>query len=166
MTWRPNSLCSDANRNALRRSTRKSAVTTPEQRLQTPSNKTTGPLLPLTQLTLSATHRLTRRSQIGNGLDTRFPYRRDMENPWQPLLDRAARLGDAERAVLRVLIEAEGKVVNRAELAQRSGLDNLSARRVDSALVNIRRAVGPEQVVTVRGRGWRAIPEPAPANVS
>jgi DNA-binding response OmpR family regulator len=89
-----------------------------------------------------------------------------MENPWQPLLDRAARLGDAERAVLRVLIEAEGKVVNRAELAQRSGLDNLSARRVDSALVNIRRAVGPEQVVTVRGRGWRAIPEPAPANVS
>jgi DNA-binding response OmpR family regulator len=99
-------------------------------------------------------------------MDTRFPYRQRMENPWQSLLDRAARLGEAERAVLRVLVEAEGKVVNRAELAQRSGLDSLSARRVDSVLVNIRRAIGPEQVVTVRGRGWRAIPESASASVS
>jgi DNA-binding response OmpR family regulator len=89
-----------------------------------------------------------------------------MENLWQPLLDRATRLGEAERAVLRVLVEAEGKVVSRAELAQRSGLADLSARRVDSVLVNIRRAVGSEQILTVRGRGWRAIPESEPATVS
>jgi DNA-binding winged helix-turn-helix (wHTH) protein len=80
-----------------------------------------------------------------------------MENLWQPLLDRATRLGEAERAVLRVLVNADGKVVGRSELARQSGLDTLSARRVDSVLVNIRRAVGDEHIVTVRGRGWRAV---------
>jgi DNA-binding winged helix-turn-helix (wHTH) protein len=80
-----------------------------------------------------------------------------MENLWQPLLDRAARLGEAERAVLRVLVDADGKVVSRADLARRAGLETLSARRVDSVLVNIRRAIGDEHIVTVRGRGWRAV---------
>jgi DNA-binding winged helix-turn-helix (wHTH) protein len=88
-----------------------------------------------------------------------------MENLWQPLLDRATRLGEAERAVLRVLVDADGKVVSRADLARRAGLETLSARRVDSVLVNIRRAVGDEHIVTVRGRGWRAVATVATAIV-
>jgi hypothetical protein len=33
-------------------------------------------------------------------------------------------------------------------------LANLSERRCDSLLVSIRRALGPNSVITVRSRGW------------
>jgi DNA-binding response OmpR family regulator len=64
-------------------------------------------------------------------------------------------LTDAERAVLAALQLAEGRVIGRAELAARSGLGDLSARRVDSILVGLRRNLGEGSIVTVRARGWR-----------
>lgn len=82
-----------------------------------------------------------------------------MERCWQEHLDRARSLGAAEQAVLRVLVDAKGKVLNRAELAAKAGLGGLSARRVDSVLVNVRRAIGQDNLVTVRGRGWRVVPD-------
>jgi DNA-binding winged helix-turn-helix (wHTH) protein len=64
------------------------------------------------------------------------------------------RLGEQEQSVLGVLLVNRGRVISRRELARRAGLANLSERRCDSLLVAIRRALGPESVVTVRSRGW------------
>ncbi|MEZ5215410.1 MAG: winged helix-turn-helix domain-containing protein [Ilumatobacteraceae bacterium] len=66
----------------------------------------------------------------------------------------ALRLGVSERAVLRTLVESAGRVLSRAELARRSGLTDLHTRRCDAVIVNIRRALGPESIRTVRSRGW------------
>jgi DNA-binding winged helix-turn-helix (wHTH) protein len=64
------------------------------------------------------------------------------------------RLGEQEQSVLNVLLDNRGRVISRRELARRAGLANLSERRCDSLLVSIRRALGPNSVVTVRSRGW------------
>ncbi|MEY2523433.1 MAG: hypothetical protein QOJ66_1998 [Ilumatobacteraceae bacterium] len=56
--------------------------------------------------------------------------------------------------MLSVLLVNRGRVISRRELARRAGLANLSERRCDSLLVAIRRALGPQSVVTVRSRGW------------
>jgi DNA-binding winged helix-turn-helix (wHTH) protein len=64
------------------------------------------------------------------------------------------RLGEQEQSVLSVLLDHRGRVISRRELARRAGLANLSERRCDSLLVAIRRALGPNSVVTVRSRGW------------
>ena len=56
--------------------------------------------------------------------------------------------------MLHVLLTHRGRVISRRELARRAGLANLSDRRCDSLLVSIRRALGPQAVVTVRSRGW------------
>ena len=57
-----------------------------------------------------------------------------------------------------VLASNAGRVLSRAELARRAGLADLSARRCDSLIVGIRRAIGAERVVTVRRRGWMLVP--------
>lgn len=64
-----------------------------------------------------------------------------------------------EVAVLATLVDARGRVVSRNELARRSGLQHASARRADSLLVTLRRALGGTAVRTVRGRGWMLVPE-------
>ncbi len=56
--------------------------------------------------------------------------------------------------MLSVLLANRGRVISRRELARRAGLASLSERRCDSLLVSIRRALGPQSVVTVRSRGW------------
>lgn len=63
-------------------------------------------------------------------------------------------LSPHEAAVLAVLAESSGRVVPRTELARRAGLARAGARRCDSLLVGIRRALGPDSVRNVRGRGW------------
>ena len=61
--------------------------------------------------------------------------------------------------MLAVLLEHPHRVLSRAELAQRSGLAGRSARRCDSVLVLVRRALGPGSIATVRGRGWMLHPQ-------
>lgn len=56
-----------------------------------------------------------------------------------------------------VLLANAGRVISRAELARRAGLADLSARRCDSLIVGIRRAIGADRVVTVRRRGWMLV---------
>ena len=66
----------------------------------------------------------------------------------------ATPLPPQESAVLRALIICSGRVVSRRELSRLAGIADLNDRRCDSLLVSIRKALGPESIRTVRGRGW------------
>lgn len=66
----------------------------------------------------------------------------------------ATPLPPQELAVLRALITCSGRVVSRRELSRLAGIAGLNDRRCDSLLVSIRKALGPESIRTVRGRGW------------
>ena len=68
--------------------------------------------------------------------------------------------------MLNVLLVNRGRVISRRELARRAGLANLSERRCDSLLVAIRRALGPDSVLTVRSRGWMLTDEAVEAAAS
>lgn len=65
--------------------------------------------------------------------------------------------------MLGVLLDRAGRVVSRHELARRTGLTDRSERRCDAILVQLRRALGPDAILTVRSRGWMLRPEAAPA---
>jgi DNA-binding response OmpR family regulator len=59
-----------------------------------------------------------------------------------------------ETAVLDVLRRSAGRVVGRATINREAGLDHCTERRCDSAIVSLRRVLGPDSIVTVRRRGW------------
>ncbi len=61
--------------------------------------------------------------------------------------------------MLSVLVEQQGRVIDRGTLRRDAGLDDLSPRRCESVLVGVRRALGPDAIVTVRRRGWRLSPD-------
>ncbi|MGA1363013.1 MAG: helix-turn-helix domain-containing protein [Ilumatobacteraceae bacterium] len=64
-------------------------------------------------------------------------------------------LSATDLAVLGVLVRAQGKVLSRAAILRLAGLRHLAERRCDTCIVAIRRVLGAQSVVTVRGRGWR-----------
>ena len=63
-------------------------------------------------------------------------------------------LSETDLSILRVLLDAKGRVVSRESILRLAGLDNVSARRADSSLVVLRKVLGADSVVTVRRRGW------------
>jgi DNA-binding response OmpR family regulator len=76
-------------------------------------------------------------------------------NPLGP----TASLGAQERAVLSALLANQGRVVSRRELARLADLTALSERRCDSIIVQLRRQLGAEAIITVRSRGWMLSPD-------
>jgi DNA-binding response OmpR family regulator len=59
-----------------------------------------------------------------------------------------------ETAVLDVLRRSAGRVVGRATINREAGLDHCTERRCDSAIVSLRKVLGPDSIITVRRRGW------------
>lgn len=70
-----------------------------------------------------------------------------------PATRAETKLGPAEIAVLRVLVDRAGKVTGRHDLNRLAGLD-ATTRRSDVALVPLRRVLGEGSIVTIRRRGW------------
>lgn len=65
-------------------------------------------------------------------------------------------------AMLDAFAHAGDRVMGRRELGRRIGLFQRDPRRCDAVLVQVRRALGPEAIVTVRGRGWRCVADVVP----
>jgi DNA-binding winged helix-turn-helix (wHTH) protein len=63
-------------------------------------------------------------------------------------------LSTTDAAVLQVLREHEGRIISRATINRQAGLDHCTERRCDSAIVSLRRVLGPDAIITVRRRGW------------
>lgn len=73
--------------------------------------------------------------------------------------DEELSLSPREVELLLALADGSNRVVSRRELARRTGLTQ-APRRCDVLLVGVRRALGPDVVVNVRGRGWRLTVSP------
>ncbi len=76
------------------------------------------------------------------------------------------RLSDREVALLDAFAHAGHRVMGRQELQRRIGLTRHDPRRCDSLIVQLRRALGPDAIVTVRGRGWRCAVDVVPVEAS
>ena len=70
------------------------------------------------------------------------------------MADGTLQLSNTDKAVLDVLWNSAGRVLGRGTILRQAGLDNCVARRCDSAIVNLRRVLGTDAIVTVRRRGW------------
>ncbi len=66
----------------------------------------------------------------------------------------ATALTAREREVLEILVENQGRVLARHELARQAGLAELHDRRCDNVLVRLRERLGNDSIITVRSRGW------------
>ncbi|MCB1284015.1 MAG: hypothetical protein M9952_15425 [Microthrixaceae bacterium] len=67
----------------------------------------------------------------------------------------AVTLSHRSAAVLEAL--ADGTVVSREQLIRHAGLHDLSQRRCEGIIVELRKALGPDAIVNVRRRGWRLV---------
>ena len=63
-------------------------------------------------------------------------------------------LSETDLSILRVLSYSKGRVVSRESILRLAGLDNVSARRAAASLVELRKALGADRVITVRRKGW------------
>ncbi|MFM7262503.1 MAG: helix-turn-helix domain-containing protein [Acidimicrobiales bacterium] len=70
-------------------------------------------------------------------------------------------LSATDLAVLAVLVRAQGRVLSRAAILRLANLRHLAERRCDTCIVAIRRRLGTQSVITVRGRGWRLVDDSA-----
>jgi DNA-binding response OmpR family regulator len=70
-------------------------------------------------------------------------------------MDMLRSMTPREAAVYEALCSRRGRVLSRQELTRLAGLGELSPRRVDSLLSGLRECLGPDAIITVRGRGWR-----------
>lgn len=63
-------------------------------------------------------------------------------------------LSSTDLMVLITLLQHSGRVIGRESISRLAGLNAESARRVDTCLVAIRKALGADSIVTIRRRGW------------
>lgn len=69
-------------------------------------------------------------------------------------MEHLSGLTRSDIAVLNALVENKGRVLDRSSILKSAGLQSSTSRRCDASLVSLRKALGPESIVTVRQRGW------------
>ena len=72
-------------------------------------------------------------------------------------------LSQTDCGVLRVLLSQHGRIISRDTIQRMAGLDSVSTRRVDAAIVVLRHILGADAVTTVRRRGWMLADDAVPA---
>lgn len=65
-----------------------------------------------------------------------------------------ASLSEVDGRILCALLEQAGRVTSRESLMRLAAVESHTSRRVDIAIVALRRVLGPESITTVRQRGW------------
>ena len=103
-------------------------------------------------MTLDGSHAVHKSQTLGKPAISRVGHMKPAIDTTDVL--SATPLPPQESAVLRALIICSGRVVGRRELSRLAGIAELNERRCDSLLVSIRKALGPDSIRTVRGRGW------------
>ena len=68
-------------------------------------------------------------------------------------------LSKTEIAILTAMVESPGRVLGRGSILRSAGIENVGARRCDSAIVSLRKVLGADAIVTVRRRGWMLTPD-------
>lgn len=69
-------------------------------------------------------------------------------------MEHSSGLTGSDIAILNALVVNKGRILDRSSILKSAGLQSSTSRKCDASLVSLRKALGPDSIVTVRRRGW------------